>query len=177
MLGVCAVVVLVCATATAGADAAKTGVQLTEGGTPVAVGAKASAGVALFGDCYVFTGGTLAKNGKPSDTASLTTPEEAHCFGEGEVSGQLKHVKVTASGEYLAKGVVLFSVTGQCVYKFTTFKASLVMPGQVLVEGATTGKLMKSLSEGSCAATLSETFQGDLGPAAETPPWEAELIG
>ncbi len=173
--GVVAVFSLMIAILPASSAMAASHLELTEGGPPVAVGSPGDTGVSVA-NCSIFTEGTVAINGAAKDVLKATKNARAECSEEstGE-SGTVTETQITSKGGLTLKAKLEVTEAGPCVYAFSKFKTTFAVPGPVVAEGTTVGKLNKKLSSKTCEKTQTKTWFADATNEPAGVPFEAEL--
>jgi hypothetical protein len=174
-LGACLVAVLVFVVLpTAEASAGKV-LILTNEGKEVPNGTSADAGL-FMGGCVVFSEGILAVNHAAKDKLTATKNGLVECSEAGESeSGTITETQLASSGKIALIGKIAITKPGPCIYEFSKFKSKFPVPGTVLVEGSTIGKLNKTGSAPTCAKKLTESYEADVTNSETLEPFMAEL--
>ena len=147
------------------AQAAKPRLWVTEWRTtnPLAVGNQIESvqQVRVEGNvvCLAAETGTLASNGKPTDTINLTS-SGGGCYSGYGMSGEVKEIRLGVSPSQVTyvemKGDFVLLLPGWCVYEFTHGQQDLTAPsaGDYLQPAvAFSGKLDARLTRGTGCAT------------------------
>jgi hypothetical protein len=160
-----------------GAFAAKL-LVLSSGGTPIANGSTADTGLQL-GECGISSNGKIMENGVSKVKLIETSTSAAECPAGESISGKINETELKGSGSASLKGTITVTKSaGPCVYNFTKFKAKFEVPGFAIMEGETTGKLDKVLSnptKGVCEKKLARAWFGTAAGAVLGEPFEDAL--
>ncbi len=138
-------------------------------------GAPAAAGLFL-GGCVDFSEGTVAVNHAAKDKVTATKNGSVECSEAGESeSGLITEVVMGTTGKISMVGKISITKPGPCIYEFSKFKGKFEVPGLVLYEGSTLGKLSKTGSLKTCEKKLTETYEADVVNPVTSEPFSAEL--
>lgn len=150
------VAVVVASLAVPGSAAAKSGLNLTENGTPVTGSTPAGINIAV-GNCFSYgSGAAVSGNGssKVKVAGNKSGPVEASSCPVG-VTGEaaVTEAEFSSSGTVKLKGT--FTLTAEkCVYVFKKFGGSIAIPGIAYWEGEVEGKNKKVKGGPTCAKSV-----------------------
>ncbi len=158
-----AVVVALCllAVGAAGAFAAgpinlREGLELTEGGTPVAAGATLFNEQLVVGHCFVESTGKLLNNKAPIDLISVGAPTHSYCEGGSSSTGGIQGLALMDNGTAVLDSNMTLTTAAGCAYRSFLMEGSFA--GDVYVSGSATGYEVRSLSAPGCASELTTEF-------------------
>jgi hypothetical protein len=174
-LSACLIAVLVFVVLPATEASAGKVLILTNEAKEVPNGTPADSGLFL-GGCIVFSEGVLTVNHTSKDKQTATKNGLVECSEPGEsVSGVITEAQLGTSGKFALIGKISIAKPGPCIYEFSKFKSKFTVPGTVIVEGSTSGKLNKAGSSKTCEKKLTESYEADVTNAETLEPFNAEL--
>jgi hypothetical protein len=174
-LSACLVAVLVFVVLPTAALAAGKVLILTNEGKEVPNGASADVGL-FMGGCVGFSEGIVAANHAAKDKVTATKNGLVECSEAGESeSGVISEAQLATSGKISLIGKISITKPGPCIYEFSKFTGKFTVPGTVLFEGSTSGKLNKTGSAKTCAKKVTETYEADVTNSVTLEPFNAEL--
>jgi hypothetical protein len=156
---------------TAGASGfSVSGLELTEGGKPLAAGAPIYNDQLIVGHCLVESNGNVVNNGAPVDLLTIGQPTITNCEEGNTATGGIRLTALGSNGQALLYTQLSLTVSG-CKYNFPLMQGSFpIGNGSVAyITGKATG-LRDWRSPGTCAPRYEPEFAvSEVGPGDDAP--------